>query len=223
VLYRRKAIGRGPLEVARRPASGLEKDFKMTPQHKATMSALMSAMNKKRWTSPANRKAQSKLFKKKWKNPDYRQRQVELLSYNSKTILTIHGHKTGKASKTYRSWQNMLARCYDPKNNSFRYYGKRGIAVCKHWLEFGNFLADMGVRPVGKTLDRKNTDGNYTKRNCRWATKEQQYQSRRSTKLTPSDRRKIVQQYGILNQYQLAAKFGVSQGHIHYILKKEKK
>jgi hypothetical protein len=85
---------------------------------------------------------------------------------------TKHGHARRDAvTKTYRSWNGMIERCRNPNNRRFKYYGGRGIKVCKRWLNsFENFYADMGDRPEGHTLDRKNNDGNYTPKNCRWAT-----------------------------------------------------
>lgn len=69
----------------------------------------------------------------------------------------------------------MKERCLNPKHKAYKAYGGRGITVCKRWLVFENFLEDMGERPEGKTLDRKDNDKGYTKSNCRWATKEEQY------------------------------------------------
>jgi hypothetical protein len=86
--------------------------------------------------------------------------------------LKKHGHSLrGWKSPTYFTWDSMKGRCNN-KNN--KRYGGRGIGYCKRWASFENFLLDMGVRPAGKTLDRKNNNGNYNKRNCRWATPKEQ-------------------------------------------------
>jgi hypothetical protein len=77
----------------------------------------------------------------------------------------------------------MKTRCLCRTNSHWPNYGGRGIRICKRWQGehgFENFLTDMGPRPEGKTLDRKNVDGNYTKRNCRWATPQEQALNRRN-------------------------------------------
>lgn len=68
----------------------------------------------------------------------------------------------------------MWTRCTNPNVKSYKDYGGRGIRVCKRWEKFEHFLADMGERPEGKTLDRKNVNGNYTPANCKWATRKEQ-------------------------------------------------
>jgi hypothetical protein len=69
----------------------------------------------------------------------------------------------------------MRNRCRNPKNPEYDHYGGRGISVCERWDDFRNFLADMGERPAGTTLDRwPNPDGDYEPSNCRWATHREQ-------------------------------------------------
>lgn len=73
----------------------------------------------------------------------------------------------------------MVRRCVEPTNKDWKNYGGRGITIVKRWLKFENFLADMGERPLARTLDRKNNDKGYYKRNCRWATLSQQNNNKR--------------------------------------------
>lgn len=88
-----------------------------------------------------------------------------------------HARKSARGlSKTplYRRWAAMVSRCKNPKSTRYARYGGRGITVCNRWLDFANFLEDMGPPPAGMTLDRINNDGNYEPQNCRWATVKQQ-------------------------------------------------
>lgn len=91
-----------------------------------------------------------------------------------------HGGATnGKLSKTYISWRNMKQRCTDPGSTQFKWYGGRGITVCDAWInDYGKFLADMGERPEGMTLDRIDPDGDYEPANCRWANSSDQRRNR---------------------------------------------
>ncbi len=84
---------------------------------------------------------------------------------------------------TYYTWANMLDRCRNSNTPDYDRYGGRGITVCDRWLAFENFLADMGERPEGLTLDRIDNSGGYSRDNCRWATQIEQNRNRRDNRL----------------------------------------
>lgn len=86
-------------------------------------------------------------------------------------------------SPTYKAWSNMVQRCCNRRCPSWARYGKRGISVCDRWLVFSAFLADMGEKPVGLTLERVNNALGYVPGNCVWATVSAQSRNRRTTRL----------------------------------------
>lgn len=92
-----------------------------------------------------------------------------------------HGHRAkNKRSPTYETWRGMKERCYYTKARNYCNYGARGIRVCEEWKNsFNRFLADMGERPLGMSLDRVDPDKDYEPSNCRWATKEEQEGNKR--------------------------------------------
>lgn len=122
---------------------------------------------------------------------------------------TKHGHaNAGKISPTYWSWAGMIARCTNPKHRNFSTYGGRGIKVHKSWLTFTGFLADMGEKPAGTSLDRIDNNKSYTPKNCRWATPKTQARNKRSShNLTFQDETHTIAEW--------AERLNLSQGAIH--------
>lgn len=105
-----------------------------------------------------------------------------------------------------KTWEMMLARCYDPKHKAYHRYGGRGVFVCDRWREsFPAFVGDMGARPsTYTTLDRKDNDGHYSPENCRWSTRGEQANNR-------SDNRRLVFNGDNLTLTQWAVKVGLSR------------
>jgi hypothetical protein len=126
-------------------------------------------------------------------------------SFNSKK----HGHATIGLSPTYTTWAGMLQRCKNPKNAKFYMYGAVGIEVCDEWLSFDAFLADMGERPKGKTIDRIRGNEGYSKNNCRWATIFEQQANLKNN---------VIVEYGNekFTLAQLSKKLGVSAATLKY-------
>jgi hypothetical protein len=83
----------------------------------------------------------------------------------------------------YKTWEGMMARCYNENSKDFYLYGGRGIEVCKRWHDPKSFAEDMSPRPNGRTLDRINNSRGYSPDNCRWATPMEQHANKRSNKL----------------------------------------
>ena len=109
-----------------------------------------------------------------------------ILSPNMRT----HGHiRNGKRSGTYNTWRGMIERCRNPKSGSYSRYGAMGISVCERWETFEAFLEDMGERPEGHTIERKNNKLGYYPENCRWATSLDQQNNKKSNVLVTIDGR----------------------------------
>jgi hypothetical protein len=83
----------------------------------------------------------------------------------------------------------MVGRCTNTSDHAYSYYGERGITVCDRWMDFANFHADMGEKPDGLTLERKDNSKGYSPDNCCWATRKIQGQNRRSSRFITHDGR----------------------------------
>jgi len=125
-----------------------------------------------------------------------------------------HGHarRGTKLTPTYRSWQAMMTRCYNPKSKSYKDYGGRGIIASEGWHYFENFLAYMGERPVGTTIERNDTNGNYTAANCRWATRAEQSSNTRSNQWVEFGGKRIT-------QAEFSREIGMKQSTVSYRLR----
>ena len=101
----------------------------------------------------------------------------------------IHGHCCGgKSSPTYRIWAGLHGRCNNPNDTAYSRYGAVGIKICPEWDhqqggKFVTFLADMGERPEGCSIDRIDGTKGYSKSNCRWATIAEQARNKKNSRL----------------------------------------
>lgn len=86
----------------------------------------------------------------------------------------------------YGVWEGIIQRCTNPRCSEYINYGGRGINICEDWLDFKNFIADMGLRPSGRySIERENNEEGYNPDNCKWATSlEQGYNKRTSVIIT---------------------------------------
>ncbi len=89
-----------------------------------------------------------------------------------------------KMAPEYRAWRGAIERCENPNTERYPHYGGRGIRVCRRWRKsYETFLSDMGRRPSAlHSIDRKDNDGNYEPRNCRWATQSEQQRNKQPRK-----------------------------------------
>lgn len=141
-----------------------------------------------------------------------------------------HGHTgmigpDGKRhhSKTYASWSDAKKRCLKPQNKRYPSYGGRGIRMCDAWRDsFAAFLADMGERPEGTTLDRIDVNGHYEPGNCRWATKVEQARNTRTNVATPETVAAIRAEFSAgATARALAETYGMSDSNVYMIVQRK--
>ena len=104
---------------------------------------------------------------------------------NRSTSNTVHGAaRQGRNTPEYKAWLQMRQRCYQPTAVRYARYGGRGIKVCDRWRnDFAAFLADIGAKPSPKhSVDRIDSNADYTPENCRWATAKEQARNKSTTK-----------------------------------------
>ncbi|HDR7980290.1 TPA: hypothetical protein QC443_002567 [Bacillus cereus] len=135
-------------------------------------------------------------------------------------------------TRFYRIWANIRKRIYDPNSISYKNYGGRGIKMCDEWHTFENFMADMyesyekHVKEHGEketTLERKDSNGNYEKRNCTWATSFEQKNNQRRHKRFEATNLKTGEKLYASSKSIFAREHGICRQHINKVLNGERK
>lgn len=122
----------------------------------------------------------------------------------------------------YTLWASMKTRCYNKKAANYKWYGGRGIKVCKRWHTFKNFMQDMLPR-TGATLDRIDSNGDYSPKNCRWTDWKTQQRNRRNTRFVKVFGQRytlseLVKKYSLPSTvYKIVAKGGDIETYIREI------
>lgn len=132
------------------------------------------------------------------------------------------GRKKGENERLYKVWWHMIERCYNKKDKDYKNYGKRGINVCREWLEYIPFRdwALLNGYDDNLTIDRENNDGNYEPSNCRFITYKENNRNRSYNILNLEKAEKIREEYktGKYTQRNLANKYGVTKASISYVV-----
>lgn len=128
--------------------------------------------------------------------------------------MTKHGSaKREKTTRTYKVWGGMVARCTIKSASGYEQYGGAGVTVCDRWKTFENFLSDMGECPAGMSIERMDNAKGYEPGNCKWASRTEQNNNRRSVRL-------IEFRGETLSAAQWAKKLGVSKATMYERLEK---
>lgn len=145
--------------------------------------------------------------------------------------------KMGKANKTHgmcktlewEVWHAMIQRCENPNHAAYARYGGRGIKVCERWHKFENFYEDMGDRPEGLTLERRNNEKGYYPENCYWATQKEQSNNRRPLSCGPNKQHWFIainpngKKVRSISQHKFALQYGMASSNISKCLSGRRK
>lgn len=121
-----------------------------------------------------------------------------------------NGRERKKYTPTQVTYYAMRERCRDGHLPKFRNYGGKGVKLCERWSGrqgFRNFLADMGERPEGMSIDRIDSAGDYCPENCRWATIIEQARNKSNVGRVAFGKKQTLPEW--------AAEYGISEATLH--------
>lgn len=144
-----------------------------------------------------------------------RKRVVHCQSCSEQLAGTKNRRHGQSETREYAAWTAMRERCRNPNAHNYSMYGARGIRVCERWdTSFENFLADMGPRPKGYSIEREDNEGNYEPANCKWIPMSEQSRNRRGT-YTAEEDQKIREAVALKYSFpEMAAHVGKSQSSV---------
>ena len=128
---------------------------------------------------------------------------------------------TEAEKRTYTSWAHMKDRCDNPKFSAAQHYSGKGITYERDWKNFDNFVRDLGLRPEGTSLERRDGNVSYTAANCYWATKTEQNRNTSRNVMTLEVAKCIRQRYNEegLTMGRLATIYGTDRHVVRSIVR----
>ena len=89
-------------------------------------------------------------------------------------------------TRLYRIWAGMKKRCYNQNCRAFKWYGAKGISVCEEWTNSFLCFRDWALKNGYNdqlTIDRIDSDKNYSEDNCRWVDMRTQNANKKNNRI----------------------------------------
>ena len=139
----------------------------------------------------------------------------------------IRCKKNGESkTKLWKRWRSMRCRCSTKTDTGYKYYGGKGITVCKEWdesfLVFKKWALENGYAD-NLQIDRRDNNGNYSPENCRFVTQKTNLRNRSAIKLNLKLAKEIRNLYatGKYTKTDIGRMFGVTRQTATSVIKNE--